>query len=177
MLTKKKFEELKKNYLDLYNKEIQDLENLSNTYLNKIDELDFELFTATNPYIGETKNKIFLTYNDHYYANDGTNMSINSLHHPHKMMDDRGYIKGVAVDLYTFLELKKIDNIRHYFNDRINIYQINNLDTDKYNLKIVEILDTINIDLDIIVSKIKEKLNKKLREKTNCSLLFYLRDI
>lgn len=74
--------------------------------IQKLNSVEFQRFTYDNPYTGGVQNKIFLSYSDHYKANSGEYMSVGTLHHPHINYDDRGYIKGIALDLHNFCLLR-----------------------------------------------------------------------
>ena len=137
-------------------------------------------FTNEMPYTGDFKNKIFLTYSDHYRANLGTYMSVGQLNHPHTVMDDRGYIKGIATDLDGYLKLRAAKMLSHNFDCVAPIYFPKfrkSKNSEAYIATCKEIVKNGMSELNAFVLDQQKIMNEKLREITDCSLLHYLREI
>lgn len=137
-------------------------------------------FTNETPYTGDFKNKIFLSYCDHYRANLGTCMSVGQLNDPHTSMDDRGYIKGIATDLDGYLKLRSAKMLNHNFDCVAPIYFPifrKSKNSEAYVATCNEIVKNGMSELNAFVLEQQKILNEKLREITDCSLLHYLRDI
>lgn len=60
------------------------------------------LFSDSLPYAGETRNMIFLTFHAVYKYNSPYFFSKHQLPNAYSDATERGYIQGVAMDLYTF---------------------------------------------------------------------------
>lgn len=60
------------------------------------------LFSDTLPYVGETRNMIFLTFHAVYKHNSPYFFSKHQLPNAYSDATERGYIQGVAMDLYTY---------------------------------------------------------------------------
>lgn len=123
------------------------------------------------------KNKVFLTYSDHYRANSGTCMSVGHLNHPHINMDDRGYIKGVATDLDGYLALRSAKMLNHNFDCVAPIYFPKSKNSEQYTDTCNAIVKAGMAELNQFILEKQKVLNQKLKEMTGCSLLHYLRDI
>ena len=142
--------------------------------------IELTVFTNENPYRGELKNKIFLTYSDHHTANSGTWMSVGHLNHPHTNIDDRGYIKGVATDLDGYLKLRSAKNLSHNFDCVASIYFPRfrkSKNSEQYKNTCNAIFKDAMDELNQFVLNQQKVLNQKLNEMTGCSLLHYLREI
>lgn len=142
--------------------------------------IELTVFTNENPYSGEFKNRIFLTYSDHYRANLGTWMSVGHLKHPHTNIDDRGYIKGVATDLDGYLKLRSAKMLNHNFDCVAPIYFPKfrkSKNSEAYRNTCNEIFKSGMAELNEFILEQQKVLNQKLNEMTGCSLLHYLRDI
>lgn len=70
--------------------------------------LSFTKFDTETTYNGELKNTIFVYHHDHDRGNGSTSCTAEHLIHPHRSMDDRGYIKGIALDLTNYLMLRNL---------------------------------------------------------------------
>lgn len=145
-----------------------------------IDGILLEVFGNESPYVGEVKNKVFFTYSDHYHANSGTWMSVGSLHKPHMNMDDRGYIKGVATDLDGYVKLRSLLVAEKVYYNPLYLYK----PTFKASKKSAEYKNDVErieayfaAKLRLMVENKREKAAEKLKEKTNLSLKYYIRDI
>jgi hypothetical protein len=96
--------------LNVYNEAIIKVAENFETHMKKWKEIIFDRFDNDNIYTGELKNHIFIYHHDHYRGNSSTCCSAESLIHPHVNMDDRGYIKGIVVDLTNYLLLRILHN-------------------------------------------------------------------
>jgi hypothetical protein len=137
-------------------------------------------FTNTTPYNGETKNRIFLTYSDHYKGNLPTWMSVGNLKHPHTNMGDRGYIKGVVTDLDGYIKLRSASFLNHNCEAIASIYLPRfrrSKYSNEYRATCAAIIKAAKDELDEFVSLQKATMNEALKELTSCSLLHYLREI
>lgn len=139
--------------------------------------LSFEVFSYDKPYKGELKNKIFLTYCDHYHANSGLYMQIGQLIHPHNNMEDRGYIKGVSTDLEGYLKLRLAKNLNHNLVTTANIYHPHfrkSKHKEQYMAECNNIIQQANDTLNLVVEKLLDRMNQELHNITGCSLLYYI---
>jgi hypothetical protein len=149
-------------------------------HIETFANIEMVKFTHEMPYTGDFKNKIFLTYCDHYRYNLGTWMSVGELNHPHTLMDDRGYIKGIATDLDGYLTLRAAKMLDHNFDCVAAIYFPTfrkSKNSEAYVATCNEIVKNGMSELNAFVLDQKKIMNEKLREITGCSLLHYLRDI
>ncbi len=149
-------------------------------YLEVFKTIELIKFSNETPYDGELKNKIFLTYSDHYRANLGTWMSVGYLNHPHINMDDRGYIKGVATDLDGFMKLRSAKMLSHNFDCVAPIYFPKfrkSKNSEQYIANCNAMVKSGMTELNEFILEQQKVLNQKLNEMTGCSLLHYLRDI
>mgnify|MGYP000850237109 CR=1 FL=1 len=148
-------------------------------HLETFETIEFIKFNYKEPYTGDLKNKIFLTYSNHYRFNSGTSMSIGSLKHPHFFMGDRGYIKGVAIDLESYLKLRSAKMINHTL-DIARLYQPKFRKSKNSEIYTNTCHDLIKSAIEIMDNYILDQqkvLNKKLNEMTGCSLLHYIENI
>jgi len=156
------------------------IKNEVEKHIEKFATIEMVKFTNETPYTGDFKNKIFLTYSDHYRANLGTYMSVGQLNHPHTVMDDRGYIKGIATDLDGYLKLRAAKMLSHNFDCVAPIYfpkfRISQ-NREAYIASCNEIVKNGMSELNAFVLDQQKIMNEKLREITDCSLLHYLREI
>jgi hypothetical protein len=149
-------------------------------HLEVFETIELLKFNNETPYDGELKNKIFLTYSDHYRANLGTWMSVGQLNEPHINMDDRGYIKGVATDLDGYLKLRSANMLNHNLDCVAPIYFPKFRNSKNKEQYIVTCNDAVKLAINELKEFILEQqkvLNEKLKEMTGCSLLHYLREI
>jgi hypothetical protein len=148
------------------------------TMLKRLSELELETFSNSNPYNGEAKNKIFLTYSDSYKYNSPLWQSVEKLHHPHLYYDDRGYIKGVVIDLSAYMVLRSAKNICYNLNLELFRPKLkNSLKKQDYLKLITETI--INTNLELIEYKLEllQERNTLLKQRSNCSLLNYIESI
>ena len=166
-----------KEYIRIVEKTILQTED----FIEEIKKMDFGIFSYANPFHGEEKNKIFFTYSDCYKHNSPLSMSCCELHHPHTFIDDRGYIKGVCVDLSTYLQLRKIGNFTgHNFHVILDCFFPKFRKTKKHEENVLfckKIHEQFAKKLDELIEKERAKINDTLKECTGCSLLYYLRQI
>ncbi len=144
-----------------------------------IDSILLECFTNENPFLGETKNKIFFTYSNHFHANSGVWMSVSHLNHPHINYEDRGYIKGVATDLAGYVKLKSLLTICENYNP-LYLYEPKfraSKNKEAYVKSVSEIKADFATKLKHLSEKKVEKANEILKAKTDLSIKYYLRDI
>jgi len=149
-------------------------------HIETFASIEMVKFTNERPYTGDFKNKIFLTYCDHYKYNLGTYMSVGQLNHPHTVMDDRGYIKGIATDLDGYLKLRAAKMLSHNFDCVAPIYFPTfrkSKNSEAYVATCKEIVKNGMSELNAFVLEQQKIMNEKLREITDCSLLHYLREI
>lgn len=141
-------------------------------------EMEFECYSNENQYFGETKNKIFLSYCDHFRGNLGTDQQCNELTHPHVTMDDRGYIKGVAFDLVNYMKLK---SLKGYWLYRVHDFLKPTFSKSKHSHNYCMELSNLSQMFENEVneySKMKyDILEQALYELTGCSLLYYIQPI
>jgi hypothetical protein len=155
--------------------ELNNLKNKSEALLNKLDTVDFIVFDNKNPYEASTKNLIFFTYSNSYKYNSPIWMQVGELIHPHSSFEDRGYIKGVAVDLYGYSILWEILQLNHSLNLNLYLPKLKNtIHKEKYQQQILTRKKEVEDMLEKEVENIKNKFNRILREKTGCSLLYYI---
>lgn len=152
---------------------------LTQEKLDLLNQLSFEAFTHENPYNGELKNKIFFTYSNHYRGNSGVWMEAQKLNHPHSRYEDRGYIKGVAVDLNGYLTLKSV------FSD-IALYNALCLHTpairkskhaQSYELEILKIKDNFFTKEKELKNAMNAAIDARVKELTGCSLRYYIKPL
>ena len=158
----------------------QQIINEVTNHLATFETIQFEVFSKEEPYEGETKNKIFFTYCNHYRANLGTWMEVGTLTHPHYSYEDRGYIKGVATDLEGYMKLKKANGLNHNFAVVFGIYYPRfrkSIHSNQYIAECDYIAKHAMSELDQFVTDQKKAMNEQLKKLTGCSLLHYLRNI
>jgi hypothetical protein len=148
--------------------------------VKKINEIEFIVFDNDNPYYGDVKNKIFFTYSNHYWANSPLDMTVSCLHHPHLSYEDRGYIKGVAVDLDGYIKLRLAGQIISNYSNIMRVsfprFKKSKHSYD-YASECESIIDAFSLKINEFRKKTIGDLNLIIKEKTNCSLLHYLRAI
>lgn len=144
-----------------------------------IESILLEVFTNENPFFGETKNKVFFTYSNHYRGNSGVWMSIGSVNHPHVNYEDRGYIKGVATDLEGYIKLRSLITVCEYYNP-LYLYAPK-FRASKNKESYVKLVNEITLDfaakLKVMAENRVEKANEILKAKTDLSLKYYIRNI
>lgn len=172
-----------KNYADFAKQELNkisskidaDFESAKDT----LKEIEFDYFTNESPYLGDVKNKIFLTYSNHYSANSGVDMSINRLNHAHADYEDRGYLKGVAVDLYNFMKLKGLFSDIFYY-DSLYIKRPK-FRKSKHSDNYTNQLNAIDLDFNTKIVDLKKdyasKIDAIVKEKFNLSIRYYIKSI
>lgn len=155
------------------------LEEVEN-HIKSFNEIEMYSFNGDNPYTGETKNKIFFIYSDHYQYNSGVSMCVGKLHHPHNSIDDRGYIKGVVTDLDGYLKLRSAKKLSHNFINKTFIYMPvfkKSKNNEAYRLECRKFINSGIQELDNLIIEQVKIMNKVLEEKTGCSLLYYIENI
>jgi len=65
-------------------------------------------FSHEEPFEPDNPDLIILTKSDCYSCNSPFALSVGCVHHAHAALDDRGYIRGVAVSLSGFLKLRRL---------------------------------------------------------------------
>lgn len=161
-------------------REKNQLNSTCEEYLQNFENIELIAFSNTEPYAGELKNKIFLTYSDHYRANSGTWMSVGELSHPHANFEDRGYIKGVCTDLEGYMTLRRAKNLGHNLETISHIYFPSfrkSANKDRYINECTAILNKGVAELNAYVEELNNKMNAALNTMTGCSLLYYIREI
>jgi len=142
-----------------------------------IENLEFQSFSNNNVWKGETKNKIFFTYSDHYRGNCGYWMSIEELNNPHVNMDDRGYIVGVAVDLNNY---RKLSNLL-IFPEPIFFCNIPYFRQSKYaeNHKLLckTIYNTAISNLKTVIDNIKNEIDTEIQKKIGFRMIGLIKPI
>jgi hypothetical protein len=125
----KKIKQLKKDAKACYRRATEILAKDRDELIKQIETMNIVTFSNDNPYIFKPENEpvyrnlFFFTYEDHYAGNGSTWMyagvdAAKSMR-PHRLMYDRGYIRGAAVDLHTYRTLahikglQSIDNAHH----------------------------------------------------------------
>lgn len=148
-------------------------------HLETFETIEFIKFNYREPYEGELKNKIFLTYSDGYRHNIKTSMTIGYLNQPHTSIDDRGYIKGVAIDLDGYMKLRSAKMMKHNI-DITTIYHPifrKSKNSDIYTKACLVMLKSALETISVYILDQQKVLNEKLHEMTGCSLLHYLNNI
>jgi len=153
--------------------------------LDIAEEIEFQRF-GSNPFAGSCENLIFLTYSDHAHGNAGVRQSICELHQQHSYADDRGYIKGIALDLKNYVKLRQISRlfnrctnedcflrISQYIRPAFKNTAKNDVLRQKANEKEKDLKKQL-LDIHTIH---RQRLNEFLKEKTGISALYYLREI
>lgn len=150
--------------------------------ISELSTIDFKIFTNDSPLDVTTvdlPNTIFLTYSDHYRGNSGTHMSIGYLGQPHTNMADRGYIKGVAVDLSNFLKFKhmNVSDFSHFIANIRKPKFNKSKHSDEYKAMVdgmiaggAEVLNAYTVNMN-------ERINEAVKELTGCSLTYYIKSI
>jgi hypothetical protein len=144
-----------------------------------IEGILLEVFTNENPFLGETKNKVFFTYSNHYRGNSGTGMSIGRLNHPHVNYEDRGYIKGVATDLDGYVKLRSLFSFCERYNP-LYLYAPNfraSKNKETYVKQVKDIIEDFAAKLKSLEESRIKKANEILKAKTDLSLKYYIKNI
>jgi hypothetical protein len=145
-----------------------------------IEGILLEVFTNENPFLGETKNKIFFTYSNHYRGNSGMQVSIGSLHHPHvNGRNDLGYIKGVATDLDGYVKLRPLFTLPDRYNT-LYLYAPKfraSKNKETYVNQVEDIIKDFEAKLKSLDESRVEKANEILKAKTGLSLIDYIKNI
>ena len=143
--------------------------------------IEFQKFSIEDPYEGELKNKIFIYHHNHYAGNGSTWLEVGKLTHPYTNYEDRGYIKGVALDLENYLKLKL--NVKFNLNDvfykdqfskyveRYTFNESKNKQT--YQKEKEAILLEHNSKKENILENYRDKYREFIKDFTGCSLEFY----
>lgn len=176
----KKVQEFQKKAAQIVASQKKIIINEVTKHIANFETIDFDVFTNEKPYKGEFKNKVFFTHNDAYRYNNNTDMSVENLRNSHVNYEDRGYQKGCATDLHGYLILRDANLIGHNFIDIIHIYMPEfkkSKNKTEYILMCENIKKQAIKELDFFVKELRDILNAKLRELTNCSLLEYLRPL
>ena len=151
-------------------------------FIKLFKNISFTKFNYEHPYKGDTKNMIFIYHRDHHPGNSATECVAHYLIHPHVNMFDRGYTKGIAVDLWNFGLLSSLSSTNRYI-DKYKYYPFN-----EYNFKKSKKREIIKLEIDIIAeqylyekNKISDKYyqmeNQFIKEHFGCSLNFYSKEI
>jgi hypothetical protein len=144
-----------------------------NQFEIKVKEIDLEVFGNDKEYSGETKNKIFFTYDNHYKHNRGESMRVGHVHHAHRGMDDRGFVKGVATDLQGYLVLRSAAFYDRKINTSLPRIRKSKY-SEAYKAECEAMIIQANKSLTEFISRKKESLNDDLFELTNMNLLNYV---
>jgi hypothetical protein len=173
-----------KNFQSFLKKEIEIQKKSISTdverHLEEIKKIEFEIFTNNSPFTGDCKNRIFFVWHDHYSANSGTYMQVGELMHPHRNMDDRGYINGVVTDLDGYCKLRSANRLSHNL-DVVASFYFPKFQKSKHREEYITICQNEEksaiSELDKFVKSQKDAINDRLIELTGLGLLGYLRDI
>ena len=147
------------------------------------ENLNFKKFDSVNTYNGELKNTIFVYHHDHYRGNSSTACSAENLIHPNNNMDDRGYIKGIALDLTNYLVLRNLHggfSFSHEFFYLYGTYSKNQRPSFKkskhYNSKMVELAKIdkyFEEKKNELLADYRKKEDEFLKELTGLSINHY----
>jgi len=176
----KEVNEFKKKIGEILESQKESILEQVEKHIKSFDEIEMYSFNFDSPYTGETKNKIFFTYSDHYQYNSGVSMSVGKLHHVHNNIEDRGYIKGVVTDLDGYLKLRSSKKLSHNLIQYSFIYMPvfqKSKHSEKYRLECMEFIDSGIEELDNLIIQQVKMMNNVLEEKTGCSLLYYIENI
>jgi hypothetical protein len=169
--------------IQIYNKAILDVQDNFNKKIERWKTLQFTKFDCENPFDGELKNTIFIYNHDHYCGNGSTWCSAENLIHPHTNMEDRGYIKGIAVDLTNYLILKDLHggfSFGHEFfylygnystNKRPSFNKSKNYESKMDELKMVD--SYFENKKNELLADLRKKEDEFLKEFTGLSLNYY----
>jgi hypothetical protein len=97
-------------------------------------------------------------------------------------MDDRGYIKGIVVDLHNYLMFRSLTNHVYGNSSEYNsayIYEPKfrkSIHKDSYIQQVNEIKSKMFAKISENHKSNCEKIIEKVRELTDCSILFYMKD-
>ncbi len=145
--------------------------------------LQFLKFDSENHFTGDFKNTIFIYNHDHYRGNGSTWCSAEYLIHPNTDMDDRGYIKGIALDLTNYLLLRNLHGcfeFGHEFfylngdypkNKRPVFKRSKNFELKMAELKIID--DYFQVKKNNLLSELRKKEDEFLKELTGLSINYY----
>jgi hypothetical protein len=176
----KKVKQFEAKVAELVVKEKERINNLVAEYLKQFCFIELKVFNTKDPYKGELNNKIFFAYCDHYYANSGLNMQVGELVRPNSLIEDRGYLKGVATDLRGYLLLRSANSLNSNLCTTKSIYypKFNqSKNSHIYYTKCDEIVNYALKEMDNFVLEAKNTMNTRLKDLTNMSLLYYVRNI
>jgi hypothetical protein len=121
------------------------------------------LFSDSLPYVGGTRNMIFLTFHAVYKYNSPYYFSKHQLPSAYSDVTERGYIQGVAMDLYTFDILCRKDLLADELEKFTNNFQFvrpkirRSKHSDDYINTIAELEQNIKAELQkYLAAKLKE---------------------
>lgn len=167
--------EFKSKVAKIVTTEKNDIKTKLDKSIAELDSILLIPFDNESPYTGDTKNLIFMTYDDCYKGNSATRMSIGELHNAHFNMDDRGYIKGVATDLSGYMAMRAMrpsiwfDGIGSYFPKFIKSKK-----QSEYNASCDVIAAAARAELATCVERANKLLDGECFAKTGCSFLHYM---
>ena len=175
-----KFEDLSRENFEIFCKNTED--NYQR-FINVFNRVAFTKFNSENPYKGDTINMIFMYHRDHHPGNRSTECVAHYLIHPNINMFDRGYTKGIAVDLWNFGLLSPYLSSKNRYIDECKYYPFN-----QYNFRKSKKREIIKVAIDKIAenylsekNKIAQKYykmeNEFIYEHFGCSLNFYSKEI
>lgn len=169
--------------IGIYNDAVINVQKNFDERIARWKTLQFVKFDNDNRYNGELKNTIFLFHHDHYRGNASTCCMAEHLIHPHTGYEDRGYIKGIALDLTNYLILRSLHggfSFGHEFFYLSGLYPKNKRPafrkSKNYESKMAE-LSMIDEYFENKKNQLLENLRKKendfLKEFTGLSINFY----
>jgi hypothetical protein len=176
----KKIINFEQKCFELYKTKQSFMKNLFDNTLSEFIQQDYSVFNCLYPYIGETRNRFFITYSDHYKANSGMRISFEGLHHPYRNTEDRGYLKGISIDARTYFLLRRLKNYKHEFPAYARLFtpRINKSKHAKlYCERINDIINKYNQKLNDDYLSFTHDINAKLRDYTDLSLMWYIYDV
>lgn len=169
--------------LQIYNEAIKEVYENFDKQIEKWKTIKFTKFDRENHYSGELKNTIFIYHHDHYRGNSSTGCSVEELIHPHINMDDRGYIKGIAVDLTNYLLLRRLHGGFEFGNEFFHLsgmYSKNKRPSfrksKKYDSKISELKkidEYFSEKKKQLLSELRAKEDKIVKDLTGLSIIHY----
>lgn len=107
-LKNKKVKEFFKSSLIVFNEGMAKMQANFEAKTYRIKALKFEKFNYLNRYDGDLKDKIFIFKHDAYRGNSSVQCTAECLIHPNSNLEDRGYLKGICLDLTNYLELRNL---------------------------------------------------------------------
>ena len=152
-------------------------------FINAFKSVSFTKFNSEQPYKGDTKNMIFIYHRDHHTGNSSTECVAHYLIHPNLNMYDRGYIKGIAVDLWNFGLLAPYLSSTNRYSTKYIYYPFNEYTFRKskkreiIKIEINKIAEYYLIEKNKIAEKYYQMENKFIKEHFGCSLNFYSKEI